>query len=393
MSNEGYYQFIDRAKEFACGIYKNIPGALVPKTTDAGYKLIWDDLCAGEAPLPGLPPPPVSPFEGGQCACSLYQIHVEIYNFAVGGRWDALSPQDIYGPITAVSLEFDPMDGDVVYASCRGYAVEGCIEPTRRRLYRTGNPSQSFYNQVRVTRIVLRGGSNNCGNPPKAFPSAPPPPPNGYNSPPTTIINNDGDEYKFIFNLQPPTIQKFPEDPLPPITINVSGDDNDLSFDIDFNFGGEVSINKPGEGGGNLPSNFKYEFQNLGTGLGGVGAGVANLEKEIYFENFPPPFIDSPEVEKEEDDVTDGGKEEDGKDGLLGVLVELTKPPTDVQFGTPNVNYAGWFTFLVQGGYTPRNPINFEKGYFEAPPGATGYALTFTKGAEGKVTVYSRKED
>ena len=163
------------------------PTAFIGKVIDSVKAQKWNDLCECKSP-----PPEPPPFSGGQCACSLYGIEVEIYNFAVGGRWDSLNPQNVFGAITGVTLEFDATDGDTVYVFCRGYANEGCIAPVKRRLYRTGNPNQSFYNQVRVKSITLRSGSNNCGDPPgnqspppNPDPTPPPPPlPPGAPPPP-----------------------------------------------------------------------------------------------------------------------------------------------------------------------------------------------------------------
>lgn len=393
MPNEGYYNFIDKAKKFACGIYKDFPGALVPKVTDAGYKLIWDDLCYQPPPsdFPGLPPPPSTPFQGGQCNTQYYFVAEFEYTNTDFTPPRVIVAQAQYGGFTKIlGYEFGDLAGSKRLFI---YTNNWSADPGKTKVATWSGDVRFPPKMLNFNVYRPDGLPDDCGSPPKSFPPAPPVPPDGYNSPPVTIINNDGDEYNFIFNLQPPTIQKYPDNPLPPITLNVAGNDNDLNFDIDFNFGGEVSINRPGQGGGGLPSNFNYEFTTLGNGLSGVGSGVSDLKKNIDFQLLPPLFINSPDVEKEDKVVVGGGEEEEDKEGLLGVLVKLTKLPTDVQFGTPNINFAGWFTFLVQGGYIERVPINFESGYFAAPPGATGYALTFTKGAEGEVTVYSKKKE
>ena len=390
--NENYQQFVDRAHEWACGIYKTFPGALVPKVGDAGYKSIWDDLCFEPPPssLPGLPPPPASAFQGGQCCNLEYKVVVRFDFFDERPDQVSTLPSSYQGQILGIEVRLQPQgDGTSVYThflkwkKCDGRILQEVVANDGR--------VQTFYSRIEQVYTTY-GVPDTCGNPPKEFPPSPPPPPEGYKSPPIVITNNDGDEYNYTFNLFPPSPEKYPNDPLPPITVKVEGDDNSLKFDIDFNFGGDISFNSPGSGGGNLPSGFNSKFVNLGGGIAGVGEGVAQLGGDFGFNFNPPNFATAPDVEKEEKEVADGGEEEGNKEGLLGVLVELTKPPTDVQFGTPNVNFAGWFTFLVQGGYAPREPINFEKGYFIAPPGSTGYALTFTKGAEGRITVYSKED-
>lgn len=391
--NEGYQQFVDRAHEFACGIYKQFPGALVPKPSDAGYKHIWDDLCWEPPPsnLPGLPPPPVSEFSGGQCQCAVYDVAVR-FRMSDYPDYQGETSVRVFGAIGGLSYSTSGRS-QFLQISCFGREAEGCLsQSVLRNVYENPNYPTVQFIEGRIERIDRVGGSDNCGDPPKKFPPSPPPPPQGYYSPPIVINNNDGDTYNYIFNLQPPTKEKYPNMPFPPITVKVEGSDADLRFDIDFNFGGDISINRPDQGGGGLPSNFRYEFSNLGSGLNGVANGVDDLDRLLGFGFAPPNFESSPNVAKEKKVVDGEGKMEEDKEGLLGVFVKLTKLPSDIQFGTPNVNFAGWLTFLVQGGYAPRNPIAFEEGYFAAPPGATGYALTFTKGARGEVTLYSRQE-
>lgn len=391
MTNDVYQNFINKAHEFACGIYKQVPGALVPKYGDPGYKLIWDDLCYEDPPsnLPGLPPPALPPFEGGQCCDVDYKVVVRI-RYVDGRPPTEVTFNPVYqGKILGILNEELPQPNGTtrVLVKLRWQKCDGRIfEEIRGQ----DNLPRTFYMDI-VRVYPAYGVPDKCGNPPKKFPEAPPPPPEGYNSPPVLITHNDGDQNEFIFNLKPPTREKYGDAPFPPITVSVGGNNFDLDFDIDFNFGGSVSINKTGEGGSGLPSGFGGEFKHLSNGLGGVGNGVTKMQDMLDFNFAPPEFDTSPEVEKKEESVDDGGEKEEDEEGLLGVLVELTKAPSDVQFGTPNINFAGWFTFLVQGGYEPRNPIAFDKGYFPAPPGATGYALTFTKGAKGKVTVYSKK--
>lgn len=390
--NESYNQFVDKARNFACGIYKNFPGALVPKPTDAGYKHIWDDLCYEPPPsdLPGLPLPPVPPFSGGQCCNLAYKVVTTSTNDGGVTYFDYELPGVYFGKILGIvqKKQSDNAGGVSVSFDLQWEDCAGNVSSERQGL----SPDNG---QVRIVVKSVRpayGQLDNCGSPPKKYPDAPPIPPGGYKSPPTIINFNDGDENNFIFNFYPPQKSDFPDTPFPPIAINVGGVDNDLNFDINFNFGGDVNFSNPGTGG-DLPPALNNKFQNLSGGVSSLGGGLAGVKENLDFIFTPPSFFDSPKVEVEEKDIVDGGGEDDNKEGLLGVLVELTEPAKEIIFGTPNVHFAGWLTFLTQGGYTPRDPINFERSYFPAPEGATGYALTFTKGAKGKITVFSKSDN
>lgn len=417
--NDAYYKFVDSAKDYACGIYKQFPGALVPNPSDAGYKQIWDKLCYTPPPSdPNLPPPPTEPFPGGQCMCILYKFPV----FVNGQFGD--NPR-VFGPIGNFRIRYafpeTEQSGRAFYeVLCRGTLATNCLPTPTWIAIAEGANIRRGDNPYSFGSIVRNDGQpDTCGNPPKKYPDAPPPPPRpkGYISPPTPIEDNDGDVNNYTFNFYPPQKIDFPDVPFPPIVISVGGDNVDLDFDINFNFNGDISFTRPG-GGNDLSPGLAGGFQNLGDGiagvsggvgglqndfggfagtlggvassLGGVGASLDNLAGKLDFKFAPPPFINAPEIDKEVEEVTGGGKQDENKEGLLGILVTLTTPAKEVIFGNPNVYFAGWLTFFSQGGYEVREPIHFEKSYFPAPDGATGYGLTFTKGAKGTITVFSK---
>lgn len=419
--NDAYYKFVDKAKEFACGIYQQVPGALVPNPSDAGYKQIWDKLCYTPPPAPpGLPPPPKPDFPGGQCK---FFYFIEYKDRSDTLRDTRLTGEQCQGTIKSITGR-EENDGFYFYVACPDARNGELVSPGVYK-FRVPNTSGAFPTTF-VSWIPQPKDnfgnpvSDTCGDPPKKYPPAPPPPPGGYTSPPTLIPDNDGDiSNEYIFNFFPPQKIDFPDVPFPPIVINVRGDNVNLDFDINFNFDGDIDFTRPG-GREDLSPALAGGFQDLGSGLAGVsgkvgslrddfgdftdvldgvtdnldgiGSSLNNLAGKLDFKFTPPLFIDAPEVEKEEIQVEGGGQEDEDKPGLLGILVVLTVPATDVIFGTPNVHFAGWLTFLSQGGYQPREPIHFEKSYFPAPEGATGYALTFTKGAKGTITVFSESD-
>lgn len=379
---ERFNDFVDEAKKYACGIYKNFPGALVPNPSDAGYKSIWDDLCYEAPPgiLPGLPPKPVPPFLGGQCCDGYY--YVDYTNFFPGISGDGKrTSRELLGKILGIRITQNPgfRVFEIEYQRCNGTKLyESALS--------SGDPQATVtINAVRPSR----GQGDTCGNLPKKFPPSPPVPVGGYTSPPTIIISDDGDENNYTFNFYPPRKEDFPDTPFPPIVINVDGVNVDLNFDITFNFGGGVNVSVPGGGDAGLSPALAGEFKNLSDKLSAVGAATSDIKENVDFSFFPPFFPTAPNVQKEVKPVA-AGEQEDNKEGLLGVYVELTELGKEVIFGTPNITFAGWLTFKLQGGYVPREPIHFEQGYFPAPSGSTGYALTFTKGAKGTITVFSK---
>jgi hypothetical protein len=123
--------------------------------------------------------------------------------------------------------------------------------------------------------------------------------------------------------------------------------------------------------------------------LGQILQDLKGLKDDYEFDSNPPLYADNDDVSSSPRPPATEGDED--VDNLLGVLVTLTKNPQDMQMGSPPIFFAGWLTFKAQGGYEVRHPIHFEQSYFPASEGATGYAYTFTKGAEGSIVAYSKK--
>lgn len=86
------------------------------------------------------------------------------------------------------------------------------------------------------------------------------------------------------------------------------------------------------------------------------------------------------------------GEEDEEKKEVTWVVVTLTTLPDKVMFGTPNVYFAGWITFDIEGDYTTREQINFERNIFRYPDRARGHHITFTNKANGVVTTYTTQE-
>lgn len=378
----------DAARGFACGIYQNIPGAIIPNPIADALHLFWDGLCAPPG-SPGLPAPPVSPFNGGQCVGVVYRVKVRKIDLATGNITGEPSTL-IAGAIVGIKSQYNPDNGITTTFLLGG---GGTGSPEYWTLDTSTVGVQHRYEYIFIQR--LDGGADNCGNPPKAYPPAPSVPPEGYTSPPINITLEDGDDIDVTFNFTPPVAIELPTLKPPSLTINVKSPT--LNIPLTFEFNGEVNIGPPLSQPGLPPDvvNTINNIDNNTTNTNNTANNTNNTLNKFYntynFNTSPPPFATDPDVVKSPiGEAEDGDKDEPG---LLGVLVKLTKLPDKVQFGNPNVYFAGWVSFKSQDGYLPREQINFKESYFIAPPGSTGFSYTFTNQSKGEVVLYSKPDE
>lgn len=392
-------QVMEKARSFACTLYKQVPGALIPNAGEDGLRFIWDNLCdppsnPQDPPLPGLPPKPVPPINGGQCPCKPYNVRISYTYDADSSPGDqlvtAVQNLQVLGALGGTRVVTLPSDADGttrrdIEILCRGFFGEQC-RPSQ--VWRTAvSRIPNYRSHVTQNLGTVDGTADNCGELPKQYPSADPPPPNGYTSPPTNITLNDGDNINITFNLKPPLAPLPPATRLPPIVVNVGSPK--LNIPISFEFNGDINIGEPTSPPMSLPPDVVDDINNINNNTSNTNINLNNFINDYNFNTSPPPFATSPEVTKTPIGVGSEGEKDDVEE-LLGVLVELEELPDKAQFGTPNCYFAGWITFKTQSGQFPREQINFEKSYFEAPPGSTGVSYTFTNGAKGALTLYSK---
>lgn len=372
-------QVAEKARAFACGVYKNVPRALIPNAGEDAVRFIWDNFCdptsnPQEPPLPGLPPPPTPEIKGGQCVDE-YQVDITIKQ--TSGNVTAVTVF-CRGPIRGFKWRWDGTFNNI---DLQAYTRTGAYAPQDHYVFGARPNAYPGMYPV-VTKITRRNNQpDNCGDSPKQYPLPPGPPPNTiFTSPPTPIVLNDNDTINVTFNLIPPTVVS-PSLKLPPIVVRV--DSPTLKLPISFEFNGDINFGSP---------------DSVEIDLGDVENTINNINNNTnrlpdFFKDFdfvfnPPAFPDSPDVDEVEIPPSEEGEKD--AEGLLGVVVTLTKMPDKAQFGSPTCYFAGWLTFYNQGGYEPRYQINFETAYFPAPLGCTGYAYTFTNGAEGAIREYRK---
>lgn len=381
---------VNAARDFACGLYKEQPGALIPNIGETVLRFAWDKLC-DYPENPGLPPPPASPFNGGQCENIKYRVIADIVTPDNRARTDST----VFGPVGGVRAVLTPDGVNRVQARyqiyCKGSVSNFTPDPRPLDWYEIGQnpnqPPQTTFELVSIARID--GQADNCGNPPAKYPDAPPPPPGGYTSPPVPIPLADGDNITVNFNFEPPSSPPGIDDFIPPIVINIIKPE--LKIPIEFNFNGEINLGTPSNPPATLPPNIINNINNTNNNTEEINNNFNDYRKDYDYYFNPPQLDNDPETTKE-DEFIDKGKEED-KEGLVGLRIELTKLPDKTQFGSPNVYFAGWAAFKRDEGYLPREQINFADSFFLAPPGANGYTVTFTNGAQGNLRVYSRANE
>jgi hypothetical protein len=236
------------------------------------------------------------------------------------------------------------------------------------------------------------GLPDDCGDPPKGWE-----PEDSGNPFPGDLqdnvnVDNGGNNYNFPIVYSPVNIDGS-------ITIDVGG------VDVNFDLGG-ISFNPVGDDSGDiinppppgLPPEPPPPDPRLDDIIDDLEQISDKLDEVADNQNNSPCFDDdfNPDNYDKDDKSEDDPKQEDNLLDLTYVLVTLTTLPKEAksQFGegSPNVYYAGWFEWLVDGLPLPRQPIHFQQSLFKADTKVTGYAYTLTNGAKGAASVYTKKQ-
>jgi hypothetical protein len=395
-----FSKITDAAKDFACGLYRLQPSALISTPASEVLTFIWDGFCGDPPRDPAnLPPPPASPFEGGQCVCVAYQVTLDYVNNRTGDS--GTIGGSVRGPILEIGVHQSPGGTSGVGAFGRGVGHLNCQENHRWTDFLGFGSDQTSNITVSNIRVERNDGLiDNCGSPPAEYPEVNPPP-GGYNSPPTPITINNGDIINVEFNFSPPTAPT-PGGKLPPIVINYLKPELNLKIPIEFNFNGDINFGNVQGGDLNFNqddrdniNNIKNITNNTNNTTNNTNNNVDNfygdykkdrdrrINKEPLPDDFDPPLPPKPPgselVER-----------------LAYVNVDLSTIPKNAKSqtgdGAPDVFYAGWFEFMREEKSFPRNYIHFENNCFFAPVGADGYAFTLYNGYQGTAVAITFKE-
>lgn len=360
---------VGAGKSFACSVYKAQPGALIPNPISEFLRLSWDSFCGDDSPSM-LPPPPAPPFVGGQCPV-FYEVTFQITD-----------PRDPSRPSQKVQLKGDIAGAEARYTtlspSSFGFSL-GILarDNSGRRIFSQqagGNESTEAAQKqwkIRVVSVVrLDGQPDNCGSLPATYPVAPLPPTGGYTSSPTTITYNDNSNFVVVFNFTPP-LDNTTTPPEICLTVRVGS----KQFEVCYPFGGKPYL----PAGGDVDELIR-ELQNE----------LRDFREQYDRDTHPLSPEDDPSLTPRPLPGDEGG--EDDAPNIKWLLVTLTTVSTKAQFGSPTVYFAGWVTFRVNGAYTERQQISYEKSLFRAPEGADGYGVTFTNFSKGNVVSYTTQQ-
>jgi hypothetical protein len=398
----------NKAADFACGIYRDFPGAIIPNPAEAYIRGLWDSLCGDRTP--GLPQPPAPPFQGGQCPCSAYHVRY-YYNGYNTGRQNSYFEYDFWGPIGGIRVVENQFGSDIVEMLCRdSVPYRSCGTYQWYELSGNGKPAGEVIGKAGIISVTpLAGYPNNCGNPPVSPNQNPIPEPRRH----TTInhVYNDGTDIDIDLHFPPMNLYA-------PIVVNIAP-----NLNINFDFGG-VSFE-----GGNpaLPANIQNNINNISNTINNIAGAVTNISNAVsntsntvnsvsnivnnatnttnsisnvvnqinnaINNTYYTPISGNLNVEPP---VSGGSGGISNNDPLAWVEVDIITFPVNPKFqnagSSPRVFYAGWFEFQVGSYSLPREPIHFEKSIFKAPPGADGYAYFVHTGYQAKVTAYKRSQ-
>ncbi len=345
----------ETARSFYCGIYNQTPGWVLRENVLVSplARQVLGEMCTTE----GIPPIPQPPFTGGQCSGVNYRIRAE-YNY---------------------TRQFDPTtytDGNVTFSNGLpgaitrvDYTIQGGdafvydIDHTDGMQNTIGNVSQANVDTILPETVVIvvertDGQPDTCGNLPVEPENIAPPTDldliTNYN---TTLVNGDTINYDIRINRDTNNYISFPT------VIDVGG--VAVDFDVTGISIGEVNVNTPS---------------------GNDDSGVNKLPCN----SIPVP------VDLGDQEPVDDSTDEADVEKLVAVIVRITQVPVSEGiysgYGAPDIIYPGWVEFKQGEDYYPRQFINFEKNYFPAPEGATGYAVTVKPGYTATIAKVTEQE-
>lgn len=402
---------VQDAAKAVCGLYKEFPrfytGLANPEgsTLQKFQKKMMDGLCNNHAG--GLPPPPQSQFEGGQCAidyCYDWSSSKEPRDPGAAPGQSGC-PFVTQGPLSnSRIIEVSPPFYDpLVDADVRQYSMS----------FLNANGDEVFGGQfafadgdgVELVANPQGAEPDNCGDPDPEWQDKVPPPDRVNIE--ITSPAPDGTSETTQVNIAPVWINGAVhidfggiDISFGPNTVNVGGTpgvtgdadigDQITNTEIQNNF---TDINNSVSNVSNQVNSVSNSVENTITNTENIQIQNTEILTTINEIQFVPPPPESPDVDEEERTEEDP-PEEDGLIDLYYVKITLTALPNrrKIQFGegAPDVVHAGWFEWLFDGCPGERRPINFNNQIFQNVKGATGYAYTLTYGSAGYATIYKK---
>ena len=387
----GTADFADKVGEgvrgFACDIWYNFPdyvtnGGFITNSFARGF---MQNLCRDK----NLPPPPNTPFDGGQCTGVRYGVSYQtavISNGTLSG-WSATvqtSAVVIIGAIQSAKLYVDNIqDEDLEHWSFDGQGEPPSLN-TRNKVYRLDVVDSQGLKQVSLgtrfgTRVVgfyrYDGQPDTCGDLPVTYPPTSPPLVPGTDisitvdddttiNLPVTVILDDRGSFSF------------------PLSFVVGNYESSVTY-VTIDLGGFEFSSEPPSPPSAEPPSAPPPVSPPGGG-GGGGGGTTNEE--------PPPPESDPEIEVSE--PVEEELQEDEVAGLAYIDVIITGKPSNAkrQEGSPgdDIYFPGFVAFRSKGvNLLPRYPLHYLNNRIKALPGADGYGVRLYEGYTGKVIKYT----
>lgn len=379
----------DAAANFACGLYKDFPGALINPVPvpvrDYGAGLM-DSLCAKRPN--GLPISSTPNFSGGQCPNVSYRVD---YRRGTPTSTGGVSFQNFSATIVGQVLGLQRISNDPITQAANW--VIAYQTPSGIQTQAAGLGIHPDASNV-ITAITRTDGlPDTCGNKAPGFPdSTIPPSRSGGN---VTINKNDGTTFNIPIVYAPitPTLEITPRFNFDLGGINIQFDAGGVTFNNARNPSDPINRDNLPPGTGQTINNIGGNVTNLGNNIANLGDIVNNINTTVNdIKDDPcicPEF--NPDEVVPEPKTEDDPKEQEDDPTIESVEITLTSVPRNArsQFGAdaPDVVYAGWFEWKRGEFCFPREPIHFKQTIFKNMVSADGFAYTVYQGFRAKHTI------
>lgn len=375
--------YANAAANLVCDMYAAYPSGIIPSLGDpsgigAFTQGIMDGLCN---PRGKTPPPPQSPFTGGQCA-ALYNLRGTYTTV------DGTEPFDAgngYGKIT----NYRTVTGDTPTRNIAAFVDQGVGTADQRlnvRLYVGGEGSDRQLGTISFTPVRIDGLPDNCGSPPPVYPPTLPPANNYTTNAPVTINNSPVTIPVTIIPTVFAPVNIF----RPEINVNVGG------VNVNFDLGGvNFTINPPAGTTPVLPPNDTRPTKPPSTPPTSPTKPAAPTDlSEVYKQLADIKACACKKATVVSNSVFGNSR------GLATPLPSRSQYVTlSISVGSsvryqasegnaPDVHYVGWLSFGIGGVYGERLPLSYSDNAFIVPEGADSVAFSLVFGSTGILRAY-----
>ena len=373
---DGTLNIVNGARDFACTLYQNSPGAAVgfadPTGIGAFNKGLWDRMCKPIDKVPALPPS--SPFTGGQCPI-LYNVTASVTSTINGapGATDTRTFTGLQGPIKGFRQVADenptPPVEYTVYLDYAGgsesFGVQGI-----------GSPAITSIDSI----VPTGGGPDSCGNPPIEYPNTDAPPIEFK-----TNINVDVGGINVTIPVEfKPTVWVVPVILAPQINVNAGpltisfgpdGANVTINPDVDINF----TLPNKNDPSGQLPpakppvttaddccDAIFDRFDDVDTQLDKIEQCACGPETEVLTLTFGAANSRTVTIPS-------------GRFIAARLVADAIGARVRGQYGgggAPDVEFLGWCSFGKGGNFGERIPVSYAGNYFIAPDAVSQFSYT-----------------